>query len=92
MRKQVVFIWFVVQSVLGATEGGYRLLENQFYREGESTLTEYQKERCRLDIYYPGEKKDFATVVWFHGGGLTGGKKKIPKELEERGIAVVAVN
>ena len=92
MRKQVVLIWLVVQSVLGATEGGYRLLENQFYREGESTLTEYQKERCRLDIYYPGEKKDFATVVWFHGGGLTGGKKKIPKELEEKGIAVVAVN
>src|SRR5690606_23840940 len=52
----------------------------------------YRKSRCVLDIYYPKEKKDFATVVWFHGGGLEGGHKSIPAELMNKGIAVVAVN
>jgi acetyl esterase/lipase len=48
--------------------------------------------RCRLDIYYPSDKKDFSTVVWFHGGGLKAGSKEIPKGLMDQGIAVVAVN
>ena len=36
--------------------------------------------------------KDFATVVWFHGGGLTGGNRFVPSELQGKGLAVVAVN
>lgn len=46
--------------------------------------------RCKLDIYTPTNKKDFATVIWFHGGGLTGGEKGIPERLKKQGIAVVA--
>lgn len=52
----------------------------------------YKKSRCVLDIYYPKDKKDFATVIWFHGGGLEGGEKGIPQELKNRGIAVIAAN
>lgn len=52
----------------------------------------YRTERCKLDIYYPEGIKDFPTVVWFHGGGLTGGNKHIPRELTEQGFAVIAVN
>lgn len=52
----------------------------------------YRKERCKLDVYYPVNKKDFPVVVWFHGGGLEGGEKGIPNELKNKGIAVVAVN
>ena len=52
----------------------------------------YRTERCKLDIYYPEDIKDFPTVVWFHGGGLTGGNKHIPHELTEQGFAVIAVN
>lgn len=52
----------------------------------------YRRERCKLDIYYPEGLKDFPTVIWFHGGGLTGGEKHIPQELKEQGFAVVAVN
>jgi acetyl esterase/lipase len=50
------------------------------------------RERCRLDVYLPEGTNGFATVVWFHGGGLTGGNRAIPKELQEKGIAVVAAN
>jgi len=53
---------------------------------------EYIEERCRLDIYYPTKIKDFATVVWFHGGGLSGGQKFVPAQLKQQGLAVVAVN
>lgn len=47
---------------------------------------------CVLDLYYPSNRKGFATVVWFHGGGLTKGKREIPKRLKENGIAVIGVD
>lgn len=50
----------------------------------------YRNAQCVLDMYYP-EKAGFATVVWFHGGGLTGGQREIPKPLTEKGIAVIGV-
>ena len=52
---------------------------------------EYQKERSKLDIYYPKGTKGYATVVWFHGGGLTAGERYFP-DLKDQGIALVAVS
>lgn len=51
----------------------------------------YSRERCKIDIYYPSGKKDFTTLIWFHGGGLTGGNKEIPDYLKNKGIAIVGV-
>jgi len=68
----------------------YTTTEDIPYRSGK--LTDYMRERCRLDVYYPKNKKDFSTVVWFHGGGLKAGKRSVPKALQGKGIAVVAVN
>ncbi len=58
------------------------------YRTGE--IAGYAKERCLLDLSIPAGVKDFPTVVWFHGGGLTGGERSIPSELEGQGIAIAA--
>ena len=69
----------------------YTHLENQSYYPSTNT-DPYIRERCRLDVYYPVGKKNFRTVVWFHGGGLSGGEKHIPEGLKDKGIAVVAVN
>lgn len=66
-----------------------QLYTNLPYRQG--TVDAYTLDRCVLDIYLPGTT-DFATVVWFHGGGLTSGNKFIPEGLKNQGIAVVAVN
>ncbi|OUU00600.1 MAG: lipase [Flammeovirgaceae bacterium TMED32] len=66
-----------------------QLYTNLSYRQG--TDDAYTLDRCVLDIYLPGTT-DFATVVWFHGGGLTSGNKFIPEGLKNQGIAVVAVN
>lgn len=71
----------------------YQLEENISYRAaGEMANNDYMEERCKLDIYYPVEKNGFTTIVWFHGGGITGGNKFIPEKLKEKGIAVVAAN
>ncbi len=39
---------------------------------------DYMKQRCVLDLLYPTGKKGYATVVWFHGGGLVNGTKGMP--------------
>lgn len=69
----------------------YKTKKNIPYRTGDD-LTNYMKSRCRLDVYYPSNARSFATVVWFHGGGLKGGKRSIPEGLKNEGIGVVAVN
>jgi len=86
-------ILFVSWSYSHARDADYITRENiPYYSEKLRQADEYMEERCLLDIYYPGAEKGFPTVVWFHGGGLTGGNKSIPMELKEKGIAVVAVN
>ncbi len=55
----------------------------------------YRAERCKLDIAVPdtiSADKKAPVIVWFHGGGLTGGEKHIVREWVKRGILVVAVN
>jgi hypothetical protein len=65
-------------SMLSMTQGqAYKLLENLAYYPSTNT-DPYVRERCRLDVYFPVDKKNFQTVVWFHSGVLSGGEKHIP--------------
>lgn len=50
----------------------------------------YQKKQCLVDLYLPTNRPGFPTLVWFHGGGLTTGKKTFP-DVKDQGIALVAV-
>ncbi|MFN0077025.1 MAG: alpha/beta hydrolase [Prosthecobacter sp.] len=81
-----------------------RVLTDVPYKQGDA-LSDYEKERCKLDVYLPKAGKDFATLVWFHGGGLTNGDKngqqiksdsvktaQIARSLATAGIAVVSPN
>lgn len=70
----------------------YRLETDVPYRPVGEDPTDVTLERCKLDLYLPLNRKGFATVIWFHGGGLTQGNKSIPSALQEQGIAVVAPN
>ena len=82
-----------------AQETSYRTVADLDYYDGLTLPDEfsngndaYRQEFCRLDLYLPptgGEP--FPTVVWFHGGGLSGGKKHIPDGFREKGIAIVTV-
>ena len=81
---------------------GVTVLADVAYKSG-GALSEYETQRCKLDVYLPQDGKDFATLVWFHGGGLKNGDKggtkddsaktpQIARSLAAAGIAVVAVN
>ncbi|MEM0578250.1 alpha/beta hydrolase [Flavobacterium polysaccharolyticum] len=63
-----------------------------YYNESVAQSDPYIKERCVLDIYYPKNSKGFATIIWFHGGGLSAGNKEILSGLKEKGFAIIGVN
>lgn len=80
-------------SLALAQEVEYQIKQNiPYYSESAIQSDKYIEERCVLDVYYPSNIKNFSTIVWFHGGGLTGGEKEIPNALKEKGFCVVAVN
>ena len=64
----------------------YEVIKNiPYYPESMRSSDNYIKEQCVLDIYKPIGKTNAPIIVWFHGGGLTGGTKNIPKELLDYG-------
>ena len=64
----------------------------QYYSEETMKGDNYMQEMCVFDFYYPTNIKDFPTIVWFHGGGLTQGKRSIPEYLKNRGFAIIGVD
>lgn len=88
--RLLLFLLILIIQISTATED-YKIKKNVPYREDPSTLDDYQRERCLLDIYYPSTEK-FSTIIWFHGGGLTSGNKNFPEGLRKKGHAIVAVN
>lgn len=85
----------VYAGVLPAADAP-RVLKDLAYKANAET--DYERERCKLDLYLPQGEKGFATIVWFHGGGLQNGDKQteIAVNLAERfakdGVAVASVN
>ena len=47
---------------------------------------------CVLDLRTPEGQKGFKTLVYFHGGGLTGGRKTFPAQLNYDRLAVATVS
>lgn len=90
MKKiQLLLLYFLFVNSLFSQQGNYKVINDISYRNANDS---YITERCNIDIYYPENIKDYPTVVWFHGGGLSSGNKFIPEQLMNNGIAVVAVN
>jgi len=93
MNKFIFSIILCVSSLTVFSQNNeYVLKENIFYYEGTDYKPDtFQKEMCVLDIYYPKNGSNFSTVIWFHGGGLTGGQKEIPEALKNKGVCIVGV-
>src|SRR5215218_6681909 len=72
------------------------VLKDLPYKSGDP-LTDYERDRCKLDLYLPAGK-GFATVVWFYGGGMEAGEKggrvnvRIATKLAQRGVACAVAN
>jgi len=62
-----------------------------YYDQDIAKNDQYMQEMCVFDFYYPTNITNFPTIVWFHGGGLTGGKRFIPDYLKEKGLAIIGV-
>ena len=62
-----------------------------YYSKDLMTKDKHMQEMCVFDFYYPDNIKNFPTIVWFHGGGLTGGERSIPDYLKGQGIAIMGV-
>ncbi|MFO1066836.1 MAG: alpha/beta hydrolase [Pirellulales bacterium] len=73
-----------------------KLLTDIAYKPDAST--EYERERCKLDLALPSNTERFATLIWFHGGGLENGDKAdsiasgVVARFTSEGIAVASVN
>ena len=69
---------------------------NDIGYKSSTSLTDYEKARCKLDVYLPASGQNFPVLIWFHGGALKSGSKESVKPIAERfahaGVAVVAVN
>ena len=86
MKRILLLVVALVASVaLYAQE--YKFSREINYR----TDDEYATKMCRVDIAAPEGAKDAPVIVWFHGGGLTGGKKQIPQAILKDGCVVVGV-
>ena len=47
---------------------------------------------CRLDVQAPVGAESLPVVVWFHGGGLTGGERHFPDRSERADVVVMAAD
>lgn len=94
MKKHICSLAIIAMSFIAhSQETQYVNQQNiHYYNDSINQLNEYINERCVLDIYYPNKLKGYATIIWFHGGGLRTGNKEIPKALKEKGVAIVGVN
>ena len=93
LRKFFLLLMCAIASgYLSAQQSDIHKKDIPYYEVEQITNDTLILEKCKLDLYYPKYKKDFATIIWFHGGGLTSGsKRQLPLELLDKGYAVVSV-
>lgn len=74
MMKLLALLFFSLAAALDAALPEIKVTPDLAYKSGPA-LTAYEQTRCKLDLYAPAEAKDLPCLVWFYGGGLTGGSK-----------------
>ena len=89
MRNLTTILLFFLISLAASADDRYETRRDISYTEKTDS---YSRERLKLDVHYPVGVSGKPVIVWFHGGGLTGGNKEIPEELKEQGFVVIAPN
>ena len=67
----------------------YRYERDIPYRPASDTLS--TNKMCRLDIAYLEDNTNAPVIVWFHGGGLTGGHRELPQALRVEPFVLIGV-
>ena len=90
--KKLILLLLLTTSFFVSAQQQYAIEKDiHYYPDAVNKSDKYIDSQCSLDIYYPKNSKNFATIIWFHGGGLTGGSKEIPNALLEKGFAIIGV-
>lgn len=90
--KKIFFLILLINNLSAHAQQRYVTEKDvPYYPDSINQKDKYIASQCMLDMYYPKDAKNFATIIWFHGGGITGGTKEIPKALTEKGYAVIGV-
>ena len=84
MKHLAIILLCLACCVFAQAPANRVVTKNIRYRAEEEYVNDYIKERCVLDINAPENAKDCTVVVWYHGGGLTGGSKSVPAPFFER--------
>lgn len=87
MKKALLILAAVMLSVV-AVARDYSYDKDILYKGRPDSYTE---KMCRIDVAYEKGGENRPVIVWFHGGGLTGGKRHIPEALLRDGAVVVGV-
>lgn len=91
--KKIIILLFFISALSVQSQQQYQTGKNiPYYTNSINQNDASLASQCSLDLYYPKGLKNFATIIWFHGGGLTGGSKEIPKALLDKGYAVIGVD
>lgn len=89
MKRLILLMMLLTVWMVETNAQNYRQENDILYTQKTDA---YSQERLKLDVYYPEGKSGCPVVVWFHGGGLEGGNKEIPRRLKNKGYVVVGVN
>lgn len=90
--KNLLLVLLITSFTAFAQKTDYTTVTNvKYYPEAIYKNNSYATERCVVDMYYPKNIKGFATIVWFHGGGLTEWHKEIPEDLKDKGYCIIGV-
>lgn len=83
MKKTLTLLALFLTALLSAQprQTTYSTVRDISYTDSDDA---YAREYCKLDVYYPEDLSGCPVVVWFHGGGLTGGHREIPEKLQKR--------
>ncbi|WP_244906406.1 alpha/beta hydrolase [Jejuia pallidilutea] len=91
--KFTIYLCFIITYFGYAQNKDYTEIKGiKYYQDTVLSQDVYANKMCVLDIYYPLKKTNAPAVIWFHGGGLSGGDKFIPNALKEKGLIIISVN
>lgn len=96
-RLILIQLFLLSYTAVCAEKTALQIQKDISYRN-KAKVSRYEAERCKLDLYLPVGRKNFPTLVWFHGGGLTEGDKaeiktaNLAKHYAEAGLAIASVN
>ena len=86
LTRIILIVSALAASAQFLSAKGYKTDKDILYKKDND---EYSAKMCRLDVAYEEGGLERPVIIWFHGGGLTGGRKHVPKTLKRDGAVVV---